>query len=155
MTSESLLEAAPVPTRAPAVRPLRALSAAPVEGRHIRMEDPNATAQLIVELCSWAARRRTRDPAVGEIFDQAARRAVCRFVADAISSDGRSGPSRGSKGGRDGRCTELAGAVLGEGSFHSQPGYGGERRGRFSSSTSGHFAPGAERLRRPPSRATG
>jgi AcrR family transcriptional regulator len=67
----------------------------------IRVEDPEATAHLIVELCSWAARRRPRDPAAGEISDQAARRAVCRFVADALTADERSG--RGSRGKRDGR----------------------------------------------------
>jgi hypothetical protein len=92
---ESLLEGELVPTRSPAVRRhdldwLRVMAL---------LEDPDATAHLIVELCSWAARRRPRDPAVGEISDQAARRAVYRFVVDAISSDGRSGPSRDSKGG--------------------------------------------------------
>jgi hypothetical protein len=94
MTSESLLEGELVPTRAPAVRRhdldwLRVMAV---------LEDPDATATSS-ELCSWAARRRPRDPAVGEISDQAARRAVYRFVVDAISSDGRSGSNRGSKGG--------------------------------------------------------
>ena len=65
----------------------------------IQVDDPEATAHLIVELCSWAARRRARDPAAGEISDQAARRAVCRFVAGALCSNGRRSAGTDSKEG--------------------------------------------------------
>jgi AcrR family transcriptional regulator len=54
----------------------------------IRVEDPEAVAHLIVELCSWAARRRPNDPHAGKISDSAARRAVCRFVTNALVSAG-------------------------------------------------------------------
>ncbi len=50
----------------------------------IRVEDPEAVAHLIVEMCSWAARRRPNDPDAAGISDSAARRAVCRFVANAL-----------------------------------------------------------------------
>jgi AcrR family transcriptional regulator len=50
----------------------------------IRLEDPEAVAHLIVELCSWAARRRPNDPHAAGISDSASRRAVCRLVTDAL-----------------------------------------------------------------------
>jgi AcrR family transcriptional regulator len=50
----------------------------------LRVEDPEAVAHLIVELCSWAARRRPNDLQAGAISDAAARRAVCRLVANAL-----------------------------------------------------------------------
>jgi hypothetical protein len=50
----------------------------------LRVEDPEAVAHLIVELCSWAARRRPNDPHAAGISDSAARRAVCRLVANAL-----------------------------------------------------------------------
>jgi AcrR family transcriptional regulator len=46
----------------------------------IRAAEPEAISHLIVELCSWAARRRPNDPHAGGISDASARRAVCRFV---------------------------------------------------------------------------
>jgi AcrR family transcriptional regulator len=52
----------------------------------IRVEDPEATAHLIAELCSWAARRRPNDPHAAHIPDATARQAVCRFVANALVS---------------------------------------------------------------------
>lgn len=50
----------------------------------IRVEEPEAVAHLIVDLCSWAARRRPNDPHAAGISDVTARRMVCRFVADAL-----------------------------------------------------------------------
>lgn len=50
----------------------------------LRVDDPEAVAHLIVELCSWAARRRPNDPHAGAISDSTARRAVCRFAANAL-----------------------------------------------------------------------
>src|SRR5512133_528166 len=46
----------------------------------LRVEHPQAVAHLIVELCSWAARRRPHDPNAAQISDAAARQAVCRFA---------------------------------------------------------------------------
>ncbi len=64
----------------------------------IRVEDPEAVAHLIVELCSWAARRRPNDPHAAGISDSAARRAVCHFVADALApADGDNGACGGQK----------------------------------------------------------
>jgi AcrR family transcriptional regulator len=69
----------------------------------IRATEPEAMAHLIVELCSWAARRRVNDPHAAGISDATARRAVCRFIADAlIPSGGRTGASRDRKQ-REGR----------------------------------------------------
>ena len=60
----------------------------------IRVEEPEAVAHLIVDLCSWAARRRPNDPHAAGISDSAARRAVCCFVADAlVPGGGRSVPT--------------------------------------------------------------
>jgi AcrR family transcriptional regulator len=59
----------------------------------IRVEKPEAAAHLIVELCSWAAGRRPRDPQASGISDSAARRAVCRFIADALTSGGGRNPA--------------------------------------------------------------
>jgi AcrR family transcriptional regulator len=53
-------------------------------GGAIRVEHPEAVAHLIVELCSWAARRRPHDPDATQISDAAARQAVCRFAANAL-----------------------------------------------------------------------
>jgi AcrR family transcriptional regulator len=50
----------------------------------LRVEHPEAVAHLIVELCSWAARRRPHDPDAAQISDAAARQAVCRFAANAL-----------------------------------------------------------------------
>jgi AcrR family transcriptional regulator len=56
----------------------------------LRATEPEAFAHLIVELCSWAARRRPNDPHAAAISDSAARQAVCRFVVDAlVPADGR------------------------------------------------------------------
>jgi len=60
----------------------------------IGLEKPEAAAHLMVELCSWAAVRRPRDPQASGISDSTARRAVCRFIADALNSGG--GPNRAS-----------------------------------------------------------
>ncbi len=61
----------------------------------LRVEDPEAVAHLIVELCSWAARRRPNDPHAAQISNSAARRAVCRLVANAlVPADGDKGASR-------------------------------------------------------------
>jgi AcrR family transcriptional regulator len=54
----------------------------------LRVEDPEAVAHLIVELCSWAARRRPNDAHAAGISDSAARRAVCRLIADALAPAG-------------------------------------------------------------------
>jgi AcrR family transcriptional regulator len=56
----------------------------------IRVADPEAVAHLIIELCSWAAGRRPHDPQATGISDSTARRAVCRFIADALTSGGGS-----------------------------------------------------------------
>jgi hypothetical protein len=50
----------------------------------IHVEDPHTVAHLIVELCWWAAGRRPSDPHATAISDASARRAVCRFAADAL-----------------------------------------------------------------------
>ena len=65
----------------------------------IRVENPEATAHLIVDLCSWGARRRLGDPAAWGISDEAARRAVCRFVADALCRAGRPASPSDREGG--------------------------------------------------------
>src|SRR4029453_12710858 len=52
----------------------------------IRVEHPQAVAHLLVELCSWAARRRPHDPDATQISDAVARQAVCRFAANALLS---------------------------------------------------------------------
>jgi AcrR family transcriptional regulator len=57
----------------------------------IRVEDPQAWAHLIVEMCSWAARRRPNDPDAAGISESAARRAVSRFVASALVPHGDKG----------------------------------------------------------------
>ena len=58
----------------------------------IRATEPEAMSHMIVELCSWAARHRPNDPHAAAISDAAARRATCRFVADAlIAPDAPSG----------------------------------------------------------------
>jgi hypothetical protein len=54
----------------------------------IRVAEPEAAAHLIVELCSWAAGRRPHDPQASGISDSSARRAVCRFISDALTSGG-------------------------------------------------------------------
>jgi AcrR family transcriptional regulator len=50
----------------------------------LRVEHAQAVAHLIVELCSWAARRRPHDPDATQISDAVARQAVCRFAANAL-----------------------------------------------------------------------
>src|SRR4029450_2596152 len=47
----------------------------------IRVEHPQAVAHLLVELCSWAARRRPHDPDATRVSDAVARQAACRFAA--------------------------------------------------------------------------
>jgi hypothetical protein len=87
----------------------------------VRVEHPQAVAHLLVELCSWAARRRPHDPEAAQISDAVARQAVCRFTTNALlapagpsalmdgrqrtSSDEDAQPNaqRGSGGGRGGR----------------------------------------------------
>jgi len=56
----------------------------------IRASEPQAMSHLIVELCSWAARRRPNDPHAAGISEASARQAVCRFVVDALVPDGGS-----------------------------------------------------------------
>jgi AcrR family transcriptional regulator len=65
-----------------------------VKARRVRVAEPEAVAHLIVELCWWAAGRRPHDPQASGISDSTARRAVCRFIADALTSG--CGPSRAS-----------------------------------------------------------
>jgi len=55
----------------------------------IRVDEPEAVAHLIVELCWWAAGRRPRDPHARGISDATARRAVCDLVADSLTSGRR------------------------------------------------------------------
>jgi AcrR family transcriptional regulator len=50
----------------------------------LRVEHAQAVAHLIVELCSWAARRRPHDPDATQISGAVARQAVCRFAANAL-----------------------------------------------------------------------
>jgi AcrR family transcriptional regulator len=57
----------------------------------VRVEHPQAVAHLLVELCSWAARRRPRDPEAAQISDAVARQAVCRFTTNALLAP--AGPS--------------------------------------------------------------
>jgi AcrR family transcriptional regulator len=52
----------------------------------IRVAEPEAVAHLIVELCSWGAGRRPHDAQAAGISDATARRAVCRFIADAVTA---------------------------------------------------------------------
>jgi AcrR family transcriptional regulator len=59
----------------------------------ISVAEPQATAHLIVELCSWGAGRRPHDPQASGISDSTARRAVCRFIADALTSGGGRKPA--------------------------------------------------------------
>jgi AcrR family transcriptional regulator len=71
------------------------------KGGTIRVEEPEAVAHLIVDLCSWAARRRPNDPHAAGISDSAARRAVCAFIADAlVPGGGRNGLPTNRKEGR-------------------------------------------------------
>jgi AcrR family transcriptional regulator len=58
------------------------------EAGTIRAAQPEAMCHLIVELCSWAARRRPNDPHAAGISDAGARRAVCRFVVNALIPSG-------------------------------------------------------------------
>jgi AcrR family transcriptional regulator len=55
-------------------------------GGTLRVDHAQAVAHLLVELCSWAARRRPHDPDAGQISDAVARQAVCRFAANALLS---------------------------------------------------------------------
>ena len=57
----------------------------------VRVEHPQAVAHLLVELCSWAARRRPHDPEAAQISDAVARQAVCRFTTNALLAP--AGPS--------------------------------------------------------------
>ena len=50
----------------------------------VRVEHPQAVAHLVVELCSWAARRRPHDPDATQITDAVARQAVCHFATNAL-----------------------------------------------------------------------
>jgi AcrR family transcriptional regulator len=64
----------------------------------IRVGEPEAVAHLIVELCWWAAGRRPNDPDAARISDPTARRAVCRFIANAlVLADGRNGAATDGK----------------------------------------------------------
>ena len=58
----------------------------------LHVEHPQALAHLLVELCSWAARRRPHDPEAAQISDAVARQTVCRFVANALLAP--AGPRR-------------------------------------------------------------
>jgi AcrR family transcriptional regulator len=57
----------------------------------VRVEHPQAVAHLLVELCSWAARRRPHDPEAAQISDAVARQTVCRFTTNALLAP--AGPS--------------------------------------------------------------
>jgi AcrR family transcriptional regulator len=57
----------------------------------VRVEYPQAVTHLIVELCSWAARRRPHDPEAAQISDAVARQTVCRFTTNALLAP--AGPS--------------------------------------------------------------
>jgi AcrR family transcriptional regulator len=57
----------------------------------VRVEHPQAVAHLLVELCSWAARRRPHDPEAAQISDAVARQEVCRFTTNALLAP--AGPS--------------------------------------------------------------
>jgi AcrR family transcriptional regulator len=57
----------------------------------IRVEHPQAVTHLIVELCSWAARRRPHDPEAAQISDAVARQTVCGFTTNALLAP--AGPS--------------------------------------------------------------
>ena len=57
----------------------------------LRVEHPHAVAHLLVELCSWAARRRPHDPEATQISDAVARQVVCRFTTHALLAP--AGPS--------------------------------------------------------------
>lgn len=73
------------------------------EAATIRAAQPEAMSHLIVELCSWAARRRPNDPHAAGISDASARRAVCRFIVDALIPGGgrhRTATDRERKRGR-------------------------------------------------------
>jgi len=54
----------------------------------VRIAEPEAVAHLIVELCWWAAGRRPHERYAPGISDSTARRTVCRFIADALTSAG-------------------------------------------------------------------
>jgi AcrR family transcriptional regulator len=68
----------------------------------LRVEHPQAVAHLLVELCSWAARRRPHDPDATHISDAVARQAVCRFATNALlpPSEAAAASMDGSKGRR-------------------------------------------------------
>src|SRR5215218_6203291 len=55
-----------------------------VKAGAIGAAEPEAVAHLFVELCWWGAGRRPNDPHAAAISDSTARRAVCRFIADAL-----------------------------------------------------------------------
>jgi hypothetical protein len=57
----------------------------------VRVEHPQAVTHLLVELCSWAARRRPHDPEAAQISDAVARQTVCRFTTNALLAP--AGPS--------------------------------------------------------------
>ena len=57
----------------------------------VRVEHPQAVAHLLVELCSWAVRRRPHDPEAAQISDAVARQTVCRFTTNALLAP--AGPS--------------------------------------------------------------
>jgi AcrR family transcriptional regulator len=67
----------------------------------ILVEHPQAVAHLIVELCSWAARRRPHDPDATQISDAVARQAVCRFAANALLAPFGPGPAAVDRGKQD------------------------------------------------------
>jgi AcrR family transcriptional regulator len=64
----------------------------------VRVEYPQAVAHLLVELCSWAVRRRPHDPEATQISDAVARQTVCRFAANALLAP--AGPSALMDGGQ-------------------------------------------------------
>jgi molybdopterin converting factor small subunit len=66
----------------------------------ISVVDPEAVAHLIVELCAWAADRRHHDPHATAISDPIARRAVCTFVAAALTSERSDSSPAAAKGSK-------------------------------------------------------
>jgi len=73
------------------------------EAGAIRAAEPEAVAHLIVELCWWAAGRRPNDPHAAAISDSTARRAVSRFIADALIAPAARASAGGARKRREAR----------------------------------------------------